>query len=130
MLTYFCWHCYGQTRRDRGRCEHCGQEIAPPAEATFDDRLLWALDHPLADRRMLAVHALAERQPRRARERLRALLDDQDSYVAAAAVDALVAIDGAEAQHALLEELSRSGPATVRAAARQHLTGGHRRTAR
>jgi hypothetical protein len=121
VLSYFCWHCYGQNRVARGRCEHCGEEIAPPADTAFDDQLLWALTHPLPDRRLLAIRAVASRRLQAGRDTLRALVADTDPYLAAAALEALVALDGAGAHRVLLERLRREGAAPVRAAARELL---------
>lgn len=118
MLTYYCWHCYGKNRRASGRCELCGEEIAAPAGTSFDDRLLWALGHPLAERRMGAVQALGKRRIVAASGRLQELVSDPDPYLAASALEALVRIDGAERHRALLEELRVTAPPAVRAVAR------------
>lgn len=88
-LTYYCWYCRAKNERLRGRCRECGREIAAPEGTPFDELLLWALDHPLVERRMVAVRALARRRVERAREPLRALTSDADAYLAAAALDAL-----------------------------------------
>jgi HEAT repeat protein len=122
VLTYYCWHCYGQNRRASGRCDQCGREIATHSGASFDDQLMWALKHPLAERRMLAVHAIAQRRLVRAREQLQALLSDPDAYLAAAALEALVALDGLDSQRVTLERVQESGAAPVRAAARELLS--------
>ena len=118
MLTYYCWHCYGKNRRASGRCEHCGEEIPAPAGASFEERLLWALGHPLAERRLAAVHALGTRRTEAASGPLRELVSDPDPYLAAAALEALVRIDGPDRHRTLLEELRVSAPAPVRAVAR------------
>jgi HEAT repeat protein len=118
MLTYYCWHCYGKNRRASGRCERCGEEIAAPPATSFEARLLWALDHPLPERRMAAVHALGTRRAEAASGPLRELVSDPDPYLAAAALEALVRIDGADRHRALLEELRVSAPPAVRAVAR------------
>jgi hypothetical protein len=119
VLTYFCWHCYGQNRQASGSCEHCQREIAPPEGTSFEDRLVWALSHPLAERRMIAVRAIGRRRILRAREGLLALVSQSDPYLAAAALEALVALDGPELHRQLIERLRRSGAAPVRAAARE-----------
>jgi len=91
---------------------------------------MWALHHPLAERRMIAVHAIGQRRLARARGELRALASDGDPYLAAAALEALIALDGTEAHHDLIDRLRRSGAAPVRAVARdlwqprQGQTGG------
>ena len=119
LLTYYCWHCYGTNRKASGPCQECGQEIGAPAGTSFDDRLLWALGHPLAERRMAAVLALGKRRLARASGSLSELVRDPDPYLAAVALEALVEIDGAEKHGPLLAELRRSAPPTVRAVARR-----------
>ena len=119
MLTYYCWHCYGKNRRASGGCERCSEEIAAPPGTSFEARLLWALRHPLAERRMAAVHALGERRVEAASGPLRKLVSDPDPYLAAGALDALVRIDGAEAHRSLLDELCASAPPQVRDVARK-----------
>lgn len=118
MLTFYCWHCYGKNRRASGRCEHCGAEIAAPPGTSFEEQLLWALAHPLAERRIAAAHALGTRGVEAASGRLQELVSAPDPYLAAAALEALVRIDGTERHRALLEELQVSAPPAVRAVAR------------
>lgn len=114
-MTHYCWRCYAANERPRGRCVQCGEEIAAPSKADYVDLLIWALQHPLPDRRMLAAQVLGRRREPRAREPLRKLaLTTTDPYLAAQALDALVAIDGAEAHRKLLERLLVTGPAVVR----------------
>lgn len=114
--TYFCWHCYQANDHPSGPCRACGKPVQPPAGATTTDIQLWALGHPLVERRMLAIAALGhEREPAAARP-LRQLAEDADPYVAAAALEALVEIGGPETP-ALVDRLAQDGPAPVRAVA-------------
>lgn len=124
MLSYYCWRCYGKNPRQSGSCAHCTGEIAAPEGTPFDDRLLWALDHPLPERRLTAAQALGRRGVTRARHRLRELVSAADPYLAATALEALVAIDGAAEHRALLAELRRVGAPRVRAAAERLADGG------
>lgn len=130
MLTYYCWRCYGQNPHARGRCAHCGEESAPPEGVSFDERLLWALDHPLPERRLTAARTLGRRRLEAARPRLRELVSDPDPYLAAAALEALVTIDGSEEHRALLDEARGGGSAPVRAAARRLLDEAERQPGR
>lgn len=123
-VAYFCWHCYARSDRPQGRCEECGGEIAAPEGASFDDRLLWALQHPLSERRMIAARALGRRRVARSREPLRELATGgEDPYLAAAALRALVELDGVDAHRGLLDELTASGAAPLSHAARQLAAG-------
>jgi HEAT repeat protein len=122
-VVYFCWHCYGRNAQRSGPCSRCGRPIEAPPETSYVDRLLWALGHPTAERRMTAIHVLGARKERRAVASLRALAtDNQAPYQAAAALDSLVAIEGADALRGLLERLAQSSPVQVRDVARRALT--------
>lgn len=77
--------------------------------------LLWALDHPLPDRRMLAAELLGRRRENRAVTPLLALaLDPSDPFLAAEAVRSVVAITGVDAVRTTLERLAREGPVPAR----------------
>lgn len=119
MLTHYCWRCYGQNRNASGACKHCGREIAPPGGTSFDDRLIWALGHPVSERRLTALRALGTRRVGNARARLCELVSESDPYVAAAALEALVAIDGVQEHRNLLERERTGGTPPVRAVAQR-----------
>jgi hypothetical protein len=86
-----------------------------PPEADYADRLVWALDHPLAKPRLVAAQVLGQRREARATDRLYRLARSRhDPYLAAAALRALVSITGQPACADLLAELALCGPAPVR----------------
>jgi len=119
--TYFCWACYAPVDGAEGRCPACGHASAPPPGTSFTERLLWTLGHPLVERRMVAIGVLAERGERRAVPRLRELAGDaRDPYLAAAALQAAVSIEGPEASRALLLA-ARNRPVPARRAAQRLL---------
>jgi HEAT repeat protein len=121
--VYFCWSCYGQVTQPSGRCPHCGGEISPPRQADYAERLIWALRHPLAQVRLSAVEVLGRRREPRAVPPLRDLVQSQgaDPYLAAAALAALVRIQGTEACGDLLRRAADSGTAPLRRLARSLL---------
>jgi hypothetical protein len=121
--TFYCWYCYSETSRPNGACAACGEEIEGPGDADYGDRLLWALRHPLLDRRLLSATMLGVRRETRAVEPLRALLStENDPYLAAAALKSLVQIDGVDQCRDVLDHAIEAGPAPARRAARQLLT--------
>lgn len=123
--TYYCWSCYAAVAAAAGPCPHCGGMIEPPPGTDYTDRLLWALDHPLVERRMVAIQVLAARRETRALDRLTRLArSHQDPYLAAAALAAVVSIAGEPASSELLAELAEHAPAPVRRTVRQ-LRGHH-----
>lgn len=115
--VHYCWACYARVESATGRCPACGGSIQAPEEASHADKLLWALRHPLVERRVVAARALAERGERRAVGSLAAMAEDPDPYLAAAAVSALGRLDP-KAAGPLLRRLADEGPAPVRFAAR------------
>jgi len=120
MPTTFCWSCYTQNDRPTGPCRECGREIAAPEGTSFETKLIWALRHPLRERRMVAARVLGELHVAGAREPLRELATQvDDPYLAAAAVEALVALDGADVHADLLARLAHSGPAPARRVAQE-----------
>jgi HEAT repeat protein len=124
-LTYFCWRCYGRNPRPAGECTECGGELAAPAGTGYDERLVWALGHPVRERATVAARILGRRRTRAARGPLRELaLAPDDPYLAAVALESLVAIDGVDELRDLLERLARDGSAPVRAVAVGALAAG------
>ena len=112
-LTYYCWACYGRNAAAAGSCVHCGGEIEAPPSTSYVDRLLWALEHPVSEIRVDAAFILGSRRESRAAERLRTLaLESPDSFLAAAALESLVAISGLELTRGLLESLANRGART------------------
>ena len=103
MSTHYrCWHCYGSNSQPTGRCPHCGEEIAAPPDVSYDERLAWTLRHPDPDRAMMAARVLGVRRAYSAAPQLLGVRDPPDPYVGAEALRSLIAIQGAEALHALL----------------------------
>ena len=117
-MTFYCWWCYAPNTVARGPCGACGKDIAGPAGATYVDMLLWALRHPVVERRMMAARILGQRREPRAREALETLAtQEEDPYLAAEALRALFTIDGMEAHRDLAERLARHGAPAVRVVA-------------
>jgi HEAT repeat protein len=122
MPTFYCWHCYAAQPSEAGACPTCGQPIAAPPGTSWTQQLLWSLQHPLVERRMLAIAALAALGERAAVEPLTELATKAaDPYLAARAVQALMHIEGVEPIRPLLTHLLRDGPAPVREVVRRAL---------
>ena len=64
-LTFFCWTCYHPAPGSAEQCPHCGGPVHPGSDIDYTARLVWALHHPLADRRLLAARLLGQRSDRR-----------------------------------------------------------------
>jgi HEAT repeat protein len=85
--TRYCPACYGPNAWEEDRCIACGTTLQ--TDESYDERLLWALDHPDSGIAVLASQVLAARDARQAIERLIAMVDDHDPYRAASAARAL-----------------------------------------
>jgi hypothetical protein len=120
--AWFCFHCYARNPRATGPCQRCCNPIEPPHQVTYDERLIWALDHPLPGTAITAARVLGLRRPAAAADPLRdAVTRQRDPYLAAEALRSLVAIEGIDANRALLRELSANGPLVLRLVARAQL---------
>jgi hypothetical protein len=120
-VRHVCWHCSAANVSAGGRCRECGQPIEPPVGTGYVEQLLWALRHPLPGTQMIAAQILGQRREAAAAGPLRALVDGPDPYLAAQALQSLVAVVGAAELGELLVELARSGPPPVASVAARAL---------
>jgi hypothetical protein len=108
---HWCYHCYGINPEPSGPCVHCGQEIAPPNDLSYDQQLIWALGHPDGDRAIMAARTLGIHRAREAAPRLHEVaLGGADPFLAAEALRSLVAIEGVDPLRLLLTEFAEHGP--------------------
>jgi hypothetical protein len=122
MPTYYCWNCYHQVAAADRVCPECGRTTDPPTDVDYTGRLVWALGHPLPDRRVLAAQTLGRRGDPAAVVPLRQLVADPDPYLAAAALTSLVTLAGLDTVRDLVQRLAQDAPAPVRAAANRLLS--------
>jgi putative intracellular protease/amidase len=87
--TRYCPSCYAPNAWAAEHCERCSGPLA--TVSTFDDRLIWALDHPDTATAMLAADLLVRRRVTRAVPALLRVVDSADPYRAQAAARALAA---------------------------------------
>lgn len=66
MLTYYCPQCWKIVEENLQFCPACGYKLADFHHRDFDDKLIAALDHPVAERRIMAAQVLGNRQCTRA----------------------------------------------------------------
>jgi HEAT repeat protein len=121
-VTWFCPSCFAEVPETAATCLHCGADLLGSGQ-DFEAALVGALRHPLHDRRLMAARTLGRRRAVAAVPALiSAATDSRDPYLAAEAVQALVAIDTADGL-AAARRLASNGPVVVRAAARKALAG-------
>ncbi|HEX9124587.1 MAG TPA: HEAT repeat domain-containing protein [Actinomycetota bacterium] len=111
-MQRYCPGCFGEVE-DEERCPACGTRLGEVG-ASFEEKLIRALDHRLPDRRVLAARILGELGASAAVPRLAELaVGTDDLYLAAEAARALARIDP---HHPALRALQDSGPLLVRSA--------------
>lgn len=60
MLTKFCPYCWSPDTADSTRCTVCGADIAALRDESYAEKLVWALNHPVAETRLRAVSLLSQ----------------------------------------------------------------------
>lgn len=66
MLTYFCPECWAVTHEGDSICPNCGATLDDFHNLAYEEKLLAALRHPIAERRMMAAQVLGNINSRRA----------------------------------------------------------------
>jgi HEAT repeat protein len=112
--TRYCPVCYALNVSERDRCVSCGAVLE--TDESYDERLIWALDHPDSSVAMLASSVLAARHADQAIERLIATVNSPDPYRAAAAARALTAFGDNERAQKAVAALREHPSALVRRA--------------
>lgn len=97
--TRFCPACVTRNDGDADRCVACGANLA--TSDSYDQRLMWALDHPDTERAMIASQLLARRKAKAAIDRLIEATRSADPFRAAAAARALLTFDDDRARAAV-----------------------------
>ncbi|MFN2489249.1 MAG: HEAT repeat domain-containing protein [Actinomycetota bacterium] len=119
MVTWFCPECFHEVDELERICPRCGADISE--ERTYEQRLVNALKHRLADRQLLAAQILSSIGTDAAVEPLaEAARQRRDPYLAGEAIHALASI-GTESALRELESIARTGPPRSRRLARQAL---------
>jgi HEAT repeat protein len=120
--TRYCPDCFARNDWDATRCGACGAGLA--SDDTYDERLVWALDHPDTATAMLAAELLARRHARSSIEPLIRATASPDPYRAAAAARALTAFDDDRARTAIGALRDHPSALVRRAVAGQSLDEG------
>ena len=112
--TRFCPACYTSNDWQADRCLACGAKLQ--TDESYDERLIWALDHPDTATAMLAAQVLADRRASAAIDSLIRLIGSRDPYRAAGAARALLAFEDDDRARLAIEAAREHGSALVRAA--------------
>lgn len=121
----FCLHCFALIARDAHRCPACGGSVSEMSERAYGEKLLRALDHPLAEVRMRAIIALGKRSESDTAEALVAcaLRHPSDVVEGLEIVRSLSRLNAGRPSRAALRQIADIHPASaVKKAASQALT--------
>lgn len=109
----YCSACYRANAWEATACAACGTDLLV-ADDDYDDRLIWALDHPDTATAMTAADVLARRHAVRAIPALLRAVDSDDPYRAQAGARALAAFEDDPRVAAALPRLRHHRNALVR----------------
>lgn len=95
MATFFCPDCWKEIEPNQKECPHCGFVMAAYDELSFEQKLLTALNHPVYERRIIAVQILGVMQSIKALPYFDEILFRQntDYYLARTILEAVEKID-------------------------------------
>ncbi len=112
--TRFCPACYATNRWAADECRACGALLR--SDESYDDRLIWALDHPDTGIAMTAAQVLAARHASAAIDALVRILASPEPHRAAAAAAALLALQDDDRAMAAVEAAKSHPSVLVRCA--------------
>jgi len=117
--TWFCPDCWQEVTPEERTCPACGTDLGKHERADYEAKLIRALEHRMADRRLIAARVLGQIGGTRAVRALIKLAErGDDPYASAEAVRALSRIGGRQAT-AYLRKANDHPSAVVRHAARK-----------
>jgi len=81
MLTYYCPKCWEIVELGQQVCPSCGYLLDDFIHFDFDDKLIAALHHSVAERKIMAAQVLGIRQCKRALPKFKKILEsDENNY--------------------------------------------------
>jgi len=82
VACFYCPTCWKEINRDTVKCPHCRYDLAAYAALSYEDKLIYALRHPIRENRMMAIQLLGEMQSHKALTSFASTLEkEQDFYV-------------------------------------------------
>ncbi|HZU68755.1 MAG TPA: HEAT repeat domain-containing protein [Ktedonobacteraceae bacterium] len=107
-LVQFCPKCWAANVIDATTCEQCNESFAQNEPVFFDQKLLWALQHPIPETRELAAILLGQRRERQAIPFLMSRFSEEtDIGVLCAICKALGELGNCQAVDALTKRLAQ-----------------------
>ena len=97
-MKWFCPYCWAELKGDERICPNCGKDIYHFTSLDFDEKLLYGLDNPIPENRMLVIEVIEKRNNQKAVSKLCSMLsEEKDTYELMAIVKALLSISTKEA---------------------------------
>jgi len=97
-MKWFCPYCWAELKGDERICPNCGKDIYHFTSLDFDEKLLYGLDNPIPENRMLVIEVIEKRKNQKAVPKLCSMLsEEKDTYELMAIVKALLSISTKEA---------------------------------
>ena len=107
-LIQFCSNCWAENLIDATVCERCGTSLAEIEPIFYDQKLMRALHHPIAETREMAAMLLGQRRDQHALPVLMArLLEETDIGVLCAVSKALGQLGDCQAVASLAKRLAQ-----------------------
>lgn len=108
MITYYCPACWHEIAGTETHCPNCGFELAQDQALSFEEKLLRSLEHPVAEKRLLAIQILGDLGSQAALPGLENLLEKEtkDIYALRETLVALSKIQGPRSR-ALLQKATQ-----------------------
>jgi len=115
LITHYCPACWREIAGTEAHCPDCGFDLAQDQALNFEEKLLRSLEHPVPEKRYLAIQILGQLGSQAALPGLEKILDTEvnDIYVLREVLVALSKIQGPRSR-ALLQKAAEHPFQTVR----------------
>ncbi len=107
MPVFYCPKCWKEFKDEIRNCPFCGFNLDEFDRLSYEDKLITALSHPVADYRINAIKILGTLKSEKAVEKFEEMLDREDILTILEIVDVLGKIKSKKAKK-ILERLKKS----------------------
>jgi HEAT repeat protein len=112
MVTFYCPNCWAELRGNEETCPECGYKLENFETLSYEEKLIEALHHPVAQRRNMAAQVLGNLNSQRALQEFAKIMDEEteDYYLNRAILLAAAKIEYPERKQILMKGLKHSSP--------------------
>lgn len=123
---FFCPNCWKEIEAQSPRCAHCGYVVSQYDLRSLEEKLFYALKHPVRENRMMAIQLLGEIESKSAVAAFASILESEsDFYVIREIINSLKKIASAESLD-LIRKQHNHPSRLVRKLAREITAAGNR----